>query len=116
MGGTQDFTGDSAASLSGDRYQLQRELRDSNIVGRAKAWGMKIAQRSGHKKAVAAVARKLAVIMYAMWRGNTSFQFLNMITMASMQADMEIVHAEAMKRRGSPAPCFIYEQKVGVSR
>jgi protocatechuate 4,5-dioxygenase beta chain len=51
-----------------------------------------------------------------MTHGNTSFQFLNMITMASMQADMEIVHAEAMKRRGSPAPCFIYEQKVGVSQ
>src|SRR4051794_808169 len=42
MGGTQDFTGDSAASLSGDRYQLQRELRDSNIVGRAAARGMKM--------------------------------------------------------------------------
>lgn len=44
-----------------------------------------------------------------MTHGNTSFQFLNMITMASMQEDMHIVHAEAMKRRGSPAPCFVYE-------
>lgn len=40
-----------------------------------KAWGLKIAQRSGHKKAVAAVARKLAVVMYAMWRDGTSYQF-----------------------------------------
>jgi protocatechuate 4,5-dioxygenase beta chain len=44
-----------------------------------------------------------------MLHGNTSFQFLNMITMAAMQEDMTLVHAEAMKRRGSPAPCFIYE-------
>lgn len=44
-----------------------------------------------------------------MLHGNTSFQFLNMITMAAMQEDMALIHAEAMKRRGSPAPCFIYE-------
>jgi hypothetical protein len=42
MGGTQDFTGDPAASLSGTNYDLQRSLRDSNIVGRAKARGMKM--------------------------------------------------------------------------
>jgi protocatechuate 4,5-dioxygenase beta chain len=47
-----------------------------------------------------------------MLHGNTSFQFLNMLTMASMQEDMTLVHAEAMKRRGSPAPCFIYESGV----
>ena len=44
-----------------------------------------------------------------MTHGNTSFQFLNMLTMAAMQADMTLVHAEAMKRGGSPAPCFVYE-------
>lgn len=42
-----------------------------------KAWGLQIAHRSGHKKAVAAVARKLAVIMYAMWRDDSAFQFSN---------------------------------------
>lgn len=47
-----------------------------------------------------------------MTHGNTSFQFLNLLTMASMQEDMRLVHAEAMKRRGSPAPCFIYESEV----
>jgi protocatechuate 4,5-dioxygenase beta chain len=46
-----------------------------------------------------------------MTHGNTSFQFLNMLTMAAMQADMTLVHAEAMKRGGSPAPCFVYEQE-----
>jgi protocatechuate 4,5-dioxygenase, beta chain len=50
-----------------------------------------------------------------MTHGNTSMQFLNMITMAAMQDDMQVVHAEAMKRKGSPAPCFIYE-KAGAAR
>lgn len=45
-----------------------------------------------------------------MRHGNNAFQFLNMITMASMQQDMDLVHVEAMKRQGSPIPCFIYEQ------
>jgi hypothetical protein len=42
MGGSQDFTGDPGATLSGDNYSLQRRLRDSNIVGRAAARGMKL--------------------------------------------------------------------------
>ena len=45
-----------------------------------------------------------------MRHGNNAFQFLNMITMASLQQDMEPVHVEAMARQGSPIPCFIYEQ------
>ena len=49
-----------------------------------------------------------------MTHGNTSFQFLNMLTMAAMQDDMTLVHAEAMKRGGSPAPCFVYEQEVAA--
>ena len=44
-----------------------------------------------------------------MTHGNTSFQFLNLISMAAMQGDMQVVYAEAVKRRGSSKPCFIYE-------
>ena len=44
-----------------------------------------------------------------MRHGNVAMQFLNLITMAAMQDQMTLVHGEAMKRRGSPAPCFIYE-------
>lgn len=48
-----------------------------------------------------------------MQHGNTAFQFLNLLTMASMQQDMSVVHAEGMKRGvGSAAPCFIYESEV----
>jgi len=40
-----------------------------------KAWGLKIARKHGHKKACVAVARRLAVIMHAMWRDGTEFRF-----------------------------------------
>lgn len=42
FGGTQDFTGDPHASLSGERFELQRTLRDSEIVERAEDRGMKM--------------------------------------------------------------------------
>lgn len=40
-----------------------------------KAWGLKIQRRRGHKKAVVAVARKLAIVMHAMWRDGSEFRF-----------------------------------------
>lgn len=40
-----------------------------------KAWGLKIAKKRGHQRACVAVARKLAVIMHAMWRDGTEFCF-----------------------------------------
>jgi hypothetical protein len=42
MGGTQDFTSDPTANLDADNYSLQKELQDSDIVGRANARGMKM--------------------------------------------------------------------------
>ena len=42
LGGTQDFTGDEDAALTGEQYQLQRTLRGSEIVERAEARGMKL--------------------------------------------------------------------------
>ena len=40
---------------------------------RVKTWGMSIAKRSCHRKACVAVARKLAVIMHAMWVDGTFY-------------------------------------------
>jgi transposase len=40
---------------------------------RLKAWGLRIMKRSGLKKAAAAVARKLAVIMLKMWQTGQAF-------------------------------------------
>ena len=42
-----------------------------------KAWGMRIAKRSGMKKAKVAVARKLAVIMHQMWTTGEEFRWSN---------------------------------------
>ena len=39
-----------------------------------KSWAMKLAKRSGMKKAKVALARKLAVIMHRMLVGGTSFR------------------------------------------
>jgi transposase len=40
-----------------------------------KSWGLRLAKRSSKKKACVAVARRLAVIMHAMWRDGTEFRF-----------------------------------------
>jgi hypothetical protein len=40
-----------------------------------KAWGMKIARHRGMKRAVVAVARRMAVVMHRMWVDGTDFQW-----------------------------------------
>jgi transposase len=40
-----------------------------------KAWGMKLAKTRGHRRAVIAVARKLAVILHRMWIDDTQFRW-----------------------------------------
>ena len=40
-----------------------------------KAWGMRLAKRSGLRKAKVAVARKLAVILHRMWSEDTEFNW-----------------------------------------
>lgn len=50
---------------------LLTRSRESNSL---KRWGQAIAKRAGHKKAVTAVARRLSVIMLAMWRDGTFFE------------------------------------------
>jgi transposase len=40
---------------------------------KVKTWGLLTAQRAGHRKATVAVARKLAVIMHAMWTDGTVY-------------------------------------------
>jgi transposase len=39
-----------------------------------KTWGRTLAKRMGFKHAAAALARKLAVVLHAMWRSSTPFQ------------------------------------------
>ena len=40
-----------------------------------KVWGMQLAKKRGHRRAVVAVARKLAVILHRMWIDETSFHW-----------------------------------------
>jgi transposase len=40
-----------------------------------KAWGMKIAKRRGMKRAIVAVARRMAVVMHRIWVDGTEFRW-----------------------------------------
>ena len=40
-----------------------------------KAWAMNIAKRRSLRKAIVALARRLAVIMHRMWSGGTEFRW-----------------------------------------
>ncbi len=42
-----------------------------------KAWGMKLVQKIGSKKARVAVARKLSVILHRIWINGTEFSWGN---------------------------------------
>lgn len=49
-------------------------LRISKKNSVLKAWGLKLAKRIGNKKALVAIARKLAIIMHRMWVNGSTFQ------------------------------------------
>ena len=50
---------------------LTRGIKFSSL----KAWGLRLARTGGFKKAKVAVARKLAVILHAMWKSNAPFRW-----------------------------------------
>ena len=50
---------------------LTRAVRFSGL----KRWAMAVAQRRGMKRAKVALARKLAVVLHAMWRDGTAFRW-----------------------------------------
>ena len=47
-----------------------------------KAWAMKIARHRGVKKAIVALARRLAVIMHRIWTDGTEFRWTREATAA----------------------------------
>ena len=47
-----------------------------------KAWAMKIARHRGLKKAIVALARRLAVIMHRMWVDGTEFRWTREVAAA----------------------------------
>lgn len=48
---------------------MMRSIAGSDI----KSWGLRLMKRKGRRRAVVAVARKLAVVMHRMWADNTEF-------------------------------------------
>jgi transposase len=51
-------------------------LRRSTRPCRLHSWGRALIERIGGRKAVVAVARKLAVLLHSMWRDGTEFSFI----------------------------------------
>jgi transposase len=78
--GETDWTG--RISKCGDAMLRSYLFEAANVVltrvakwSALKAWGMRIAKRSGIRKAKVAVARKLAVILHRMWIDGTEFNW-----------------------------------------
>ena len=46
----------------------------SRLGQHLKDWATALKKRTSHKKAVVALARKLAVIMHAIWKDDTEFE------------------------------------------
>src|SRR5215471_5375376 len=77
--GETDWTG--RISKCGDKllrtylYEAANVLLTRRKVVALKAWGIRLAKRSGLRKAKVAVARKLAVILHRMWIDGTEFKW-----------------------------------------
>ena len=85
--GENDRTG--AISRCGDEMMrmMLYEAAQSMLVRSAKwswlkAWAMKIARHRGMKKAIVALARRLAVIMHRMWVDGTEFRWTREVAAA----------------------------------
>jgi hypothetical protein len=50
--------------------------KDADTAAR-RAWGLRIAERRGKRIAVVAIARRLAGILYAMWRDQQTYNSAN---------------------------------------
>lgn len=73
------------AFLRSHLFEAAKVLLNRGKPNPLKAWGLRLAKRSSKKKACVAVARRLAVIMHAMWRDGTVFE-MNEEALAVMAA------------------------------
>jgi len=60
----------------------QGMLTRTNKWSWLKAWAMQIARRRGIKKAIVALARRLAVIMHRIWVDGTEFRWTREVAAA----------------------------------
>lgn len=64
------------AMLRGVLFEAARSLLTRVVKWSwLKAWGIKIAQRRGMKRAVVATAGRMAVVMHRMWMTGTEFRW-----------------------------------------
>ena len=56
-------------------YEAAQSMMRSKKWSWLKAWAMQIARRRGMKKAIVALARRLAVIMHCIWVDGTEFRW-----------------------------------------
>jgi transposase len=56
-------------------YEAAQSMLHSKRWSWLKAWAMQIARRRGKKKAIVALARRLAVIMHRIWVDGTEFRW-----------------------------------------
>ena len=56
-------------------YEAAQSMLYSKKWSWLKAWAMQIASRRGMKKAIVALARRLAVIMHRIWVDGTEFRW-----------------------------------------
>jgi transposase len=56
-------------------FEAANVLRRSTRPCRLHSWGRALIERIGGRKAVVAVARKLAVLLHGMWRKGSEFRF-----------------------------------------
>lgn len=55
-------------------FEAAASLPDRALDSALQRWDRDLAQRMGFKHAAVAVARKLAIVLHAMWRSKTPFQ------------------------------------------
>ena len=64
-------------------YEAAQSMLYSKKWSWLKAWAMQIARRRGMKKAIVALARRLAVIMHRIWVDGTEFRWTRRQTAAA---------------------------------
>ena len=63
-------------------YEAAQSMMHSKKWSWLKAWAMQIARRRGMKKAIVALARRLAVIMHRIWVDGTEFRWTREVVAA----------------------------------
>ena len=63
-------------------YEAAQSMLRSNKWSWLKGWAMQIARRRGKKKAIVALARRLAVIMHRIWVDGTEFRWTREVAAA----------------------------------